>query len=132
MFKTLAARFRQNDIDLRLLVPLLGNTLAVQVTVLIVRITASYRVVELGLPPFWLGAISGAFALIPIVLAVWVGRFNDRGNDALANWIGSGLQVAACIGFAIWPSVSALFIFMVVLGVGHLFVIASQQMLCVR
>ena len=132
MFKTLPARFRQSDIDPRLLLPLLVNTMAVQATVLIVRITASYRVVELGLPPIWLGVIAGAFALIPIVLAVWVGRFNDRGNDALANWIGSVLLVVGCIGFAVWPSVFALFGFTVVLGIGHLFVIASQQMLCVR
>ncbi len=132
MFKTLSARLHQNDIDPRLLIPLLGNTMAVQVAILVVRVTASYRVVELGLPPIWLGVISCSFALVPIGLAVWVGRFNDRGNDARANWIGSGLQIIACIGFAIWPSAIALLGFMTLLGIGHLFVIASQQMLCVR
>jgi predicted MFS family arabinose efflux permease len=132
MFKSLHARLRQDDIDPRLLIPLLVNSTAVQVAVLIVRVTASYRIVELDLPVIWLGIVSGAFALIPIGLAVWVGRFNDRGNDARANWIGSSLIVIACGGFVLWPQPLPLIGFTVVLGIGHLFVIASQQMLCVR
>ena len=70
MFEQLRSRARNSDIDFRLLVPLLVNSLVVQTVVAIVRITTSYRAVELGLSVVWLGAISAAFAILPIFMAV--------------------------------------------------------------
>ena len=34
--------------------------------ILIIRITTSYRAIELGLPVFWLGIIATGFAIIPV------------------------------------------------------------------
>jgi predicted MFS family arabinose efflux permease len=113
-------------------VPLLLNTLAVQAVISITRVTTSYRAVELGLPVLWIGIISAAFAILPLGLAVWVGRFIDRGHDARAAWIGASLLLVACAGFVIWPSAVGLFISTAVLGVGQLFMIAGQQMVCIR
>ena len=120
------------DIDYRLLVPVLVNSVLMQTIVSIVRVTTSYRAVELELSVVWLGVISAAFALFPIFLAVKVGRFIDRGHDAQAAWIGSALVAAACAGFAFLHSAAALLAFTAVLGTGHLFLMAAQQMLCVR
>jgi MFS family permease len=120
------------DIDYRLLIPVLINALLLQIIVSIVRVTTSYRAVELELSIVWLGVISAAFALFPIALAVWVGRYIDRGHDAHAAWIGSTLFAAACGGFAFFPSAVALLVCTALLGVGHLFLMAAQQMLCVR
>jgi predicted MFS family arabinose efflux permease len=123
---------RAGGINYRLLIPLLLNTLTVQTVVSITRVTTSYRAVELELPLIWIGVISAAFAILPLGMAVWVGRFIDRGNDALAAWIGASLLVVSCAGFAIWPSAYGLFFCTALLGVGQLFMIAGQQMVCVR
>ena len=85
---------RIGAINYGLLVPLLLNTLMVQTVVSITRVTTSYRAVELELPVIWIGVISAAFAIVPLGIAVWVGRFIDRGNDALAAWIGASVLVA--------------------------------------
>ncbi|MFL5002201.1 MAG: MFS transporter [Xanthobacteraceae bacterium] len=121
-----------SDIDYRLLAPVLANSVLVHIVVALVRVTTSYRAVELGLPIIWLGVISAAFALFPIFLAVWVGRFIDRGHDAVTAWIGSGLIAAACAAFALFSSAAALLAATALLGTGHLFMMAAQQMLCVR
>src|SRR5215467_3239164 len=93
-----------SDVDYRLLVPVLINSLLIHIVVALARVTTSYRAVELDLPIIWLGVISATFAIFPIFLAVWVGRFIDRGHDAVAAWIGSGLIALACAGFALFSS----------------------------
>jgi predicted MFS family arabinose efflux permease len=132
MLRKLAARARDSDIDYRLLVPVLANSILVQTVVSIIRVTTSYRALELNLPIIWLGVISTTFAIFPIFLALWVGRFIDRGHDAVTAWIGATLLVAAAGGFALWSSPEGLLACTLVLGVAHLFVMSSEQMLCVR
>jgi len=127
------ARSRATDIDYRLLVPLLLTSVIIQTVYAIVRVTTSYRAIELDLPVVWLGVISATFAVLPMVLAVWVGRLLDRGHDALAAWIGSALLVLACVGFYFWAnSVVTLLLLTALFGVAHLFLMASQQMICIR
>ena len=72
------------------------------------------------------------FAILPIFIAVQVGRYIDRGHDARTAWIGAGLFLLSCVGLAFWSSVEGLFIATTVMGMGHLCLMASQQMLCVR
>ena len=133
MLDTLAARMRRSDINYRLLVPLMVNAAAVQAVMAIARITTSYRVVELDLPVVWLGIISAVYAILPAVMALWLGRFIDRGHDALATWIGSALTVVACGGFVVSGASTALLLAStVVIGIANLFSIVSQQILCVR
>src|SRR5260370_24953940 len=95
MFDALAARMRHSDVNYRLLIPLLASSAAVQAVTAIVRVTTSYRIVELGLPVVWLGIVSATFAILPVFIAVWLGRFIDRGHDALATCIRSGFMVLA-------------------------------------
>jgi MFS family permease len=122
-----------SDIDYRLLVPLVINSAIIQAAYAIMRVTTSYRAIELDLPVIWLGVISATFAILPIFLAVWVGRFMDRGNDAQACWIGAALLVVACAGFCFSAgSVTTLLLLTALLGISHLFMMASQQMLCIR
>ena len=122
-----------SDIDYRLLVPFLVHVVLAQTLMLIIRITTSYRALELGLPLVWLGIIATGFAIVPAFTALQVGRWIDRGNDARANRIGSGLVLIACIGFWAWPqSAIHLLGFSVLLGFGHMFCMAGHQMLAVR
>ncbi len=132
MLHKLADRIRNSDIDHRLLVPLLLSTMLVQVVTVIIRITTSYRAVELNLSIVWLGVIAATFALFPILIAVQVGRFIDRGHDAHTAWFGATLFLIACAGFALWPSTTGLIVTTAFMGIGHICLMASQQMLCVR
>jgi predicted MFS family arabinose efflux permease len=131
--KFLASRGQANDVDYRLLIPLVMYSATVQTIYAIVRVTTSYRAIELDLPIVWLGVISATFAVPPTILAVWVGRLLDRGYDAQAAWFGSGMFVLVCAGFCFFAnSLTGLLILTALFGVGHLFLMASQQMLCIR
>jgi MFS family permease len=132
MLKRLAARLRSSDIDYRLLVPLLISTMLVQMATSLIRVTISYRAIELHFSFIWFGIIAAAFALFPICIAVSVGRFIDRGHDALTSWIGAGVFFIASVALASFASPAALLVATTVLGAGHLCLMASQQMLCVR
>src|SRR5258708_2794541 len=120
----------KGDIDYRLLVPFLAHVTLIQTLSLIIRITTSYRAIELGLPVLWLGIIATGFAIIPVFTALQVGRWIDRGNDARATWLGSALVFTACIGFWAWPR-SAMYLlgFSVLLGFGHMFCMAGHPIL---
>lgn len=121
------------DIDWGLLGPLLAHVVLTHVVVGVVRVTVSYRTVELGLPVVWLGLISAGFAILPIFTAVQIGRYIDRGHDAHAAWIGSALLLVACVAMWAWPdSPVLLLVFTIVLGTGHMFLMAAQQMMTVR
>jgi predicted MFS family arabinose efflux permease len=109
------------------------HSVIVQTIYALVRVTTSYRAIELDLPVVSLGIISATFAVPPTLLAVWVGRLLDRGLDAQVAWIGSGVFVLTCTGFCFFSdSLAALLLLTALFGVGHLLTMASQQMLCVR
>src|SRR6516165_2066537 len=133
MFANFAARLRRSDVNYRLLLPLLLSGVLVQAVVTIMRVTTSYRVVELDLPVIWLGIIASTYAVLPALIALRLGRFIDRGHDALATWIGAGLTVVACVGLLVSGADKPLLLgSTALLGIGNLFTIVSQQMLCVR
>ena len=120
-------------IDWTVLAPLLVHVVVTHTVVGVVRVTVSYRTIELGLPPAWLGVISAGFALLPIFLALRIGRYIDRGHDAHAAWIGSILMLLASAALWAWPDTGTyLLVFTILLGTGHMFLMASQQMLAVR
>ncbi len=96
------------------------------------RITTSYRALELDLSTAWLGAITATYALLPLLLAVRIGRFIDRGYDAHVGWAGGTLLVAASCGFAFSHSLVVLFICTAVLGTSQIFITISMQTMCAR
>jgi MFS family permease len=121
------------DFDWRLLAPLIAHVAFTHIVIAVVRVSTSYRSIELELNVVWLGAISAAFAILPIFVALKVGRFIDRGYDAHAAWIGSTLLLTACVCLWLWPiSAWHLLVFTILLGTGHMFMMASQQMLTLR
>src|SRR5205807_9840612 len=133
MLQQSPARSAVPDIDWGLLAPLLANAFVVHAVIGIIRVTTSYRTIELDLPILWLGVIAAGFALLPVFSAVALGRFIDRGNDSQAAWIGAALILLSAAGFWAWsPSGLQLLAFTVVLGFGHMFCMASHQMLAVR
>ena len=117
---------------LRFVIPLLLTAIFEQTVTSTLRVTTSYRAVELGLSVVWLGIITAFFAILPMLFAVRVGRFIDRGNDARTAAIGSCLMMGAAGGFVLSQSLPALLIFTAILGIGHLMLVISQQVLCAR
>jgi len=116
----------------RFVLPLLLTALCEQIVTTLMRVTTSYRAVELDLSVVWLGIITAFFAVLPMATAVKIGRFIDRGNDARTAWIGGGVLVVACAGFALLQSLVALLFFTALLGIAHLMLVISQQVLCAR
>ncbi len=132
MLEKFAARLRDSDTDYLLLMPLLVSGFLIQAVTALVRVTISYRAVELNLSIAFLGFIAATFAIFPILIAVQVGRHIDRGHDARTTWIGSAIFMLAVAGFAVWSTPAGLLVFSAVMGIGHIMLMASQQMVCVR
>jgi hypothetical protein len=122
----------KSGVNHALLWTLMAHGVLVQVTTGMVRITTSYRIVELNLDVIWYGVIPATFALFPIFLAVSVGRYIDRNHDAHAAMIGSGMMLGAVVGLRFADSPWTIMPYTALFGVGHLFLMASHQMLCVR
>src|ERR1700688_51005 len=116
----------------RLLFAILSTAFFEQVVIAIVRVATTYRAVELGLSVVWIGIITAVYAVLPIIVGVQIGRFIDRGHDAATTWIGSGLLVISCTGFALFPSLNAMLVFTAITGTAHLLFVISQQVLCTR
>ena len=125
-------RRSRSGVDHTLLLPLMAHGVLVQITTGLVRVTTSYRIVELNLDVIWYGVVPATFALFPIFLAVSVGRYIDRNHDAHAAMIGSAMILAAVIGLRFADSPYTIMPYTALFGVGHLFLMAAHQMLCVR
>ena len=131
--KIQAHRSIVSEIDMRLFIPLVSNTVLLHIAVLLERVNTTYRALELDLSVLWIGVISASFSLLPAILAVPVGRIIDHGHDALTTWVGSGLVLAACLGFWLIPaSAVSLMLNTALLGVGQLACMAGHQMVSVR
>ena len=120
-------------IDYGLITLLCTHAMMTQIVYAMVRVTISYRTIELGLEPIWVGIITGASAVLPVLFAVMIGRFVDRGHDALTARLGSLVILGACLGYRLSSAqLPELLFFTAFLGVGHTLLMVSQQMLCMR
>ena len=121
------------EIDLPLFGCLWLHSVLVYVAVVIARVTASYAMLDLGLSFFWVGVISSAFSVIPMFIAVPLGRINDRGHESLTIRAGSACLVIS--GLLYWltpPGPATLFIATAVLGVGQITCMGGHQMVSIR
>jgi hypothetical protein len=115
-----------------LLFAILSTAFVEQTVITIVRITTTYRAVELDLSVIWLGIITAVYAVLPIGIGVPIGRFIDRGYDAATTWIGGGLLIVGCAGFVLLPSLPGILASTALLGTAHLLFVVSQQVQCTR
>ena len=107
---------------------LLLHALLLQLATYVVRPTAAYRALELGVDVAFLGLIAASFAVLPLVVSVLIGRMADSGRGTLILIVGAGLMVAAGIGLLLWSdSLVLLLIWNVVLGLGHLMSVLGEQ-----
>lgn len=116
-----------------LLIPMLSAATLLQMTVPLVRIVTSYRAIELDFSLAMIGALSSAFALLPVLLMVQVGRYNDRHGEAGPIVAGTVMVLAAVIGLWLAPSTFAvMFGFTALLGIGQVITISGLQLTTTR
>lgn len=114
----------------RRLVWVLAHAFALQLTAYIVRPTSAYRAIELGVAPGLVGLIAASFAVVPLVLAVAIGRWNDRGSQRASLLLGAVLMVAAGVGLLVWSDgLAPLLLWNAVIGLGHLMSVLGEQTL---
>ncbi|KUP26869.1 MFS transporter [Kocuria rhizophila] len=92
------------------------------------RPITSYKLLGLGADPVVIGLTTAAYALLPLVTAVWLGRMSDRIPQLrLLILAGVGFLALAGVGLALANSVWLIFAASAVLGMGHLcFTIGGQ------
>ncbi|GAA2258476.1 MFS transporter [Streptomyces amakusaensis] len=109
---------------------LLCHSFLLQLAAYIIRPTSAYRAIELGVDPSMVGLIAASFALLPLVVAVAIGRWNDRGHVGPSLVIGGVLMAGAGLGIQLWSKgLTSLLIWNAVVGLGHLLAVVGQQTL---
>lgn len=122
------SRRRTRGLVNRLARPLLAVAFLAQIVVPLGRIATSYRATEAALSPALVLALSSAFALLPALLAVSMGRYNDRHGSGHAAIYGSLLLTAGCLLlFLPLPGMAWLLLASVLLGVGQTLQLTALQ-----
>jgi MFS family permease len=99
-----------------------------QVVIMATRVTTSYRVIELGLPVEWIGAIAASFSLLPLLIAMSTGALIDRRGERPVMLVGGACAVLGALGLLVLPStILVLLGCNLLLGLAHLFCILGQH-----
>ncbi|MGJ9401728.1 MFS transporter [Arthrobacter sp. KK5.5] len=108
---------------------LIGSAVLTQSTLNLVRPMTSYKLLELGADATVVGAVTAVYAVLPLFLAVWLGKVSDRMPSLRILLAGGALLLSAGAGIlAVGSSLWALGIGSAILGVGHLmYTIAGQS-----
>src|SRR5687768_3316291 len=107
---------------------LISSAVLCQIALNLARPLISYKVLALGGDAVVVGLTSAAYALLPVVIALWLGRVTDR-RSSLRGIIVAGTVLLAAGPFLLSaaPSLLLIGIASAVLGLGHLcFTIAGQ------
>lgn len=94
----------------------------------LLRPVTSYKLIALEAGPVTIGITTAAYAILPLLTALWLGRLSDR-MSSLRLMMGLGVVLLAIggAGLALLPSVLGIAAASAVLGLGHLaFTIAGQ------
>lgn len=108
---------------------LIGSAVLCQIALNLARPLISYKVLALGGDSVAVGLTSASFALVPVAVALWLGRMTDRRTSMKGITVAGTLLLAAG-PFLLSAAPSLLLVGMAsaVLGVGHLcFTIAGQS-----
>lgn len=109
------------------LLPILLNSAFLQGAVYVVRPMVTYKAVDLGADAWLVGIVGATFALAPLIFAIQIGRWVDRGNSGRALVYGSLVSLIATVLLVFVENVWLLMLTMPLLGIGHLLVMAGGQ-----
>jgi MFS family permease len=105
---------------------------AAQAAVYIARPMTSYRLLGLGFGGRDVGLVAAAFALLPLFLAIPLGRHADRRHGARLLASGGAIQMLACLLLAAAATPLTLAGASAVLGLGHLALALGVQAVIAR
>lgn len=108
---------------------LIASAVLCQIALNLARPLISYKVLALGGDAATVGLIAAAYALLPVVIALWLGRMTDR-SPSVRGIIVAGTALLASGPFLLSgaPSLLLVGVASAVLGLGHLcFTIAGQS-----
>lgn len=110
----------------RILFALLAMGVA-QAAVYMVRPATSYRLLAYGDGAREVGLVAAAFALLPIFLAIPLGRFSDRRSGAPLLVVGCAIQTGGCLLLAVSTTTLSIAGASAVVGLGHLALALGAQ-----
>lgn len=107
---------------------LVGSAILTQTTLNLVRPTISYQLLGMGADAGAVGMVTSAYALLPLVLVLWLGRLTEKTPRlSVLIAVGAVIFAASCLLLSIATSVWVVALASVVLGVAHIvFTIAGQ------
>lgn len=94
-----------------------------------IRVLISYRTLELGGGAAVLGLVTATFSLAPLLAAIPIGRWVDRGYAMPVMWLGTALTILPAAGAAWAPSIPLLIAANMALGMGQVLTTVSGQAL---
>ena len=103
-----------------------------QTAVYVVRPATSYRLLALGHGATAVGLVAAAYALVPLLVAIPLGRRTDRRHGARLLLAGCGLETAGCALLAAAHSPVALGAASAIVGTGHLALALGAQAVIAR
>lgn len=108
---------------------LIASAVLCQIALNLARPLISYKVLALGGDAVAVGLTSASFALVPVAIALWLGRMSDRRASMKGITVAGTLLLAAGpFLLSAAPSLLLVGVTSAVLGVGHLcFTIAGQS-----
>ena len=106
---------------------LLINVALAQASIYVMRPMITYRAIENGASSFEIGLIASIYALLPLIVAVPMGRWVGRLGEIPLLVAGSVSFIALGITFAFLNDVVAIAVATAVAGVAHLANVAASQ-----
>ncbi|WP_261305213.1 MFS transporter [Paenibacillus andongensis] len=101
----------------------LGFQIMLNITRPLITLYAS----SLGAGTFDIGMLTAAYAFLPLIFAIHVGKIADRIGDRLPVLLGTvGTAVGMALPFAL-PTLGSLYASQIIVGVSHVFLIVSLQ-----
>ncbi|MFV2008612.1 MULTISPECIES: MFS transporter [unclassified Micromonospora] len=103
--------------------------LITQVAVFVVRPVLTYRVIDLGGGELEVGLLVAAYALLPALVAIPIGRYSDRRRSTPVLLGGILLLVAGCAGLVVASDLVVLVAATIILGLGAMAIMIGAQTL---
>ncbi len=108
---------------------LLGEATLLQAATAIARPMASYRALQIGMPPSSLGLVAAVFAIAPVMFALVIGRWIDRRGEFPFLLGAAVMMVVVCSALATAGSAATLLALIALLGLSQLVFVVSNQTL---
>ncbi|SJZ95655.1 Predicted arabinose efflux permease, MFS family [Marinactinospora thermotolerans DSM 45154] len=97
------------------------------------RPVISYRSIEAGLDPAWIGVFSAALSLVPLFVAIPIGRWVDLHDERPAYLLGSAFLTASALALAWAHTPAAIIACSISAGIGLILaMVAAQAMVANR